>query len=321
MTLKQLLDLWMNEKQLYKLKHRTFVRYSDIIRTQINPALGHISLTELTLSDIKGCQRQKLIDGNTVTGKPLANNTVKNMSSILRNALIYGKDERKLEMGVDPYEIPLIHFEETPVEAFRKDEQRLIEKVVLNSSKPNHFGIVLCLYTGLRLGELLALTWDDIDFTACTLSVDKTSAYYKDVDGVYKIFVTRPKTESSVRIIPVPKPIVQQLKQLRKRSTSEYVISTRNGGMVTTRSYQTTFTCLLAKAKVKYRNFHVLRHTFATRALECGMDVKTLSEIMGHKSPVVTMNRYAHSLMETKQKMMNLLAKALDFGKQKTHTV
>ena len=74
-------------------------------------------------------------------------------------------------------------------------------------------------------------------------------------------------------------------------------------------------TGILTRARVDYKNFHVLRHTFATRALECGTDIKTLSELMGHKSPVITMNRYVHSLMETKRKAMNTLAKTLAFGK------
>ena len=114
---------------------------------------------------------------------------------------------------------------------------------------------------------------------------------------------------------PWPKPILSELKRIKKKNCAEFVISTCKGGRVSNRSYQTTFKRVLKKAGVEYKNFHVLRHTFATRALECGMDIKTLSEIMGHKSPVITMNRYVHSLMETKRKAMNTLIKTLNFGK------
>ena len=134
-------------------------------------------------------------------------------------------------------------------------------------------------------------------------------------DGAYKIHVDRPKTDSSVRVIPIPKPILAELKAMRKKSRAEFVISTCRGGRVSNRSYQTSYAKILTRARVDYKNFHVLRHTFATRALECGTDIKTLSELMGHKSPVITMNRYVHSLMETKRKAMNTLAKTMNFGK------
>lgn len=320
MTVNELLDIWMREKQVYSLKQRTFMRYADLIRTQIVPAIGNVPLEQLTSSALQSFQRQKLTDGNSITGRPLANNTVKNIMSILRGALLYGREEKQLDV-LSPESVPFLRFNEKPVEAFRKDEQRKIEQTVAKDGKANHFGIVLCLYTGLRLGELLALTWKDIDFTASTLTVDKTSAFYKGTDGKYTIHISRPKTESSVRVIPVPKPVMQELKRIYRKSKSEYVITTNKGGRVTNRSYQTTYAKVLKRAGVKYRNFHVLRHTFATRALECGMDIKTLSEIMGHKSPAVTLNRYAHSLMETKRKMMDHLAKSLGFGAQKKSAV
>lgn len=312
MIFEELLNSWMNEKQVYSLKRRTYLRYEEIIRTQIAPSLGKLDTGELTAPILQSFQRQKLQDGNIITGKPLASNTVRNMMSIVRNAIEYG---RKLGVPVcDMSQIVPLRFKEKQITAFRKDEQKRIEKTVTESKKDNHFGIILCLYTGLRLGELLALTWDDIDFHAGLLTVNKTSYVLKD-NGTYRICVDTPKTDSSIRVIPIPKPILSELKRIKKKNCAEFVISTCKGGRVSNRSYQTTFKRVLKKAGVEYKNFHVLRHTFATRALECGMDIKTLSEIMGHKSPVITMNRYVHSLMETKRKAMNTLIKTLNFGK------
>ena len=308
----ELLGSWMENKQAFILKRRTYLRYEEIIRTQIVPSLGKLDTGELTVPLLQSFQRQKLTDGNIITGKPLASNTVKNMMSIVRGAIDYGR-----ELGIpicDTSTVVPLRSEENPINAFRKDEQRRIEKAVLESKKNNHFGVVLCLYTGLRLGELLALTWNDIDFHTGLLTVNKTSCVLKE-DGTYKICVDTPKTESSVRIIPIPKPILAELKRIKKTSRAEFVISTCRAGMVSNRSYQTTYARILKRAGVEYKNFHVLRHTFATRALECGMDIKTLSEIMGHKSPIITMNRYVHSLMETKRKAMNTLVKTLNFGK------
>ena len=308
----ELIDSWMRDKQIYALKRRTYLRYEEIRRTQITPALGNMDTADISANTLQSFQKQKLDRGNVITGKPLANNTVKNMMSIVKNAMEYG-----IELGVkvgSAQSVAPIKFEEKPITVFRKDEQKRIEKAVFNSTKPNHFGIVLCLYTGLRLGELLALTWNDIDFHSGTLTVNKTSCVMKD-EGTYKIHVDRPKTDSSIRVIPIPKPILAELKAIHKKSHAEFVISTCRGGRVSNRSYQTTYARVLKKAGVDYKNFHVLRHTFATRALECGTDIKTLSELMGHKSPAITMNRYVHSLMETKRKAMDSLAKSLNFGK------
>lgn len=124
------------------------------------------------------------------------------------------------------------------------------------------------------------------------------------------VIIDEPKTATSRRVIPLPKQLLPILKGIKKKSHSPFVVSA-NGKPVSVRSYQRSFELLLKKLKIPHRGFHSLRHTFATRALECGMDVKTLSEILGHKNPTVTLNRYAHSLMEHKADMMNRLGKLL----------
>ncbi len=108
----------------------------------------------------------------------------------------------------------------------------------------------------------------------------------------------------------MPKRILAILKEHKKRSKSEYVVSD-NGKPIYLRSYQRTFELLLKKLNIPHKGFHALRHTFATRALECGMDVKTLADILGHKNPQITLNRYVHSLMDHKRMMMNKLDKLL----------
>ena len=181
----------------------------------------------------------------------------------------------------------------------------MIEQAVLTDKRSKMIGILICLYTGLRVGELLALEWTDIDFSKNELKVNKT-CYDKGRTHI----TTAPKTTSSVRVIPIPKQLVPILKQLKKRCKSQYVIS-ENGTYISIRSYQRSFELLLKRLGIPHQGFHSLRHTFATRALECGMDVKTLSEILGHKNATVTLNRYAHSLMDHKRDMMNRLGKLI----------
>lgn len=155
----------------------------------------------------------------------------------------------------------------------------------------------------MRIGELLALKFTDIDFNKSLMYISKTCH-----DSPNGRVIESPKTQTSNRIIPLPKQILKLLKELKANSYCEYLIADYNKP-VAVRSYQRSFELLLKKLKIEHKGFHSLRHTFATRALECGMDVKTLSEILGHKNTNITLNRYAHSMFEHKQSMMNKLAK------------
>lgn len=183
-------------------------------------------------------------------------------------------------------------------------EQKKIEQYILNNENTRFFGVLLCLYSGLRIGELLALEWSDIDMSKGELRVNKTCHYGKDEEGVFGRITDAPKTQSSIRTIPIPRQLMPYLRDVKKKSLSTHIVS-NGSNLISIRSYQRTFSLLLNKLDIPHRGFHSLRHSFATRALECGMDVKTLSEILGHKSPTVTLNRYVHSLMEHKKEMMN----------------
>ena len=198
---------------------------------------------------------------------------------------------------------------EKQVECFSIQEQKKIEEAALSAKKDKYRGIILCLYTGLRIGELLALTWNDIDFDKNILSVTKT---YHDgnENGEHIRIIDTPKTENSMRQIPLSKTLVKILKEIKKKSKCEFVIADGEKP-VFIRSYQRMFELFLKELKLPHKGFHSLRHTFATRALECGMDVKSLSEILGHKNAMITLNRYAHSLWEHKAEMMNKLSKML----------
>lgn len=168
------------------------------------------------------------------------------------------------------------------------------------------------MYTGLRIGELLALEWSDISFERGIISVTKTCYEGKDSSGSYTHIVTSPKTEASRRIIPIPKQIIPYIKTLQKMSKSKYVISSKCNKSISIRSYQRSYELLLKQLSIPHRGFHALRHTFATRAIECGVDVKTISEVLGHNNLTITLKRYVHSLFDHKIKMMNIVGKLLE---------
>lgn len=305
MKLKELLELWLERYMKHTIKIRTYNRYKSICELHLIKDLGEYELEELKPNVLQDFLLKK-IDENYST------NTIKGIVSVLKQAL---RLAITLEFVDKEYcsNLKMPSSEEKEISVFTKKEQQVIESFCLNHKKRNYIGIVICLYTGIRLGELLALTWDDIDFNSNLLTINKTS-YSAKVDGKTQIIVDKPKTKKSNRVIPLPNQLVKLLKIIKKESNSKYVITTRNSGMVGNRSYQRTFKFILKKVNVPYRNFHSLRHTFATNAIELGMDVKTLAEILGHTNAMITLNRYSHSLLNYKIEMINKLGKNLNLS-------
>lgn len=308
MTYKNWLNEWLTHYIKPSSKQRTFEQYSRVAQIHILPYLGDIELTDLTPFVLQKFITDLTTNGNKRTGKGLSPNFVKTILSVIQNSLKTAHLVGYLpEYSANKIKRPKIV--EKQVECFSIQEQKKIEEAALSAKKDKYRGIVLCLYTGLRIGELLALTWNDVDFDKNILSVTKT-CHDGSENGEYIRIIDTPKTENSRRQIPLSKTLVKMLKDMKKKSKCEYVIADGEKP-VFIRSYQRTFELLLKKIGLPHKGFHSLRHTFATRALECGMDVKSLSEILGHKNATITFNRYAHSLWEHKAEMMNKMSKML----------
>ena len=298
------LDIWLENYIKPSVKVRTYERYALIIDKHIATDVGKCEISELSALVLQNFITKLLESGNCKTGNGLSANSVNAIISVLQSSL-----QTAHLIGVaNEYtanKIKRPKLKEKPVECFTLAEQKQIEQAILNGKKDKLYGIILCFYSGLRIGELIALQWSDIDFVKGILTVSKSCH-----DGKEGLIIDEPKTVTSRRVIPLPKQLLPVLKSIKKKSDSPFVVSV-NGKLVSVRSYQRSFELLLKKLNIPHKGFHSLRHTFATRALECGMDVKTLSEILGHKNPTVTLNRYAHSLMEHKADMMNRLGKLL----------
>lgn len=298
------LTQWLENYIRPSVKMRTYERYKLIVEQHIKDKIGRMELNELSPLVLQQFITELLQSGNKKTGKGLSANSVNAVITVIQSSL---KTAHMLgltaEYTADKLKRPKLT--EKPVECFTLAEQKRIEQAVMHGKKDKLYGILLCLYSGLRIGELIALQWSDIDLTRGILTVSKSCHDSKD-----GLIIDAPKTISSRRAIPLPKQLLPILKNIKKKSDDPFVVSAK-GKPVSVRSYQRSFELLLKKLKIPHKGFHSLRHTFATRAIECGMDVKTLSEILGHKNPTVTLNRYAHSLMEHKADMMNRLGKLL----------
>ncbi len=299
MKYKDWLKTWLELYVQPTVKIRTYEKYGQIARVRISPRLGECELSTLNAEVLQRFVVE-LCDGlspNSVNG------TITVLQRSLKTAFALGVTD---ECFADRIRRPKA--QEKKVECFTRKEQQKIEQYILRSNRAKAFGIVLCLYTGLRIGELLALEWSDVELQKGFLYVNKSCHYGRDRAGIYSRIIDTPKTAQSERVIPIPKVLLPRLKIMKKQSACSYVISSK-GKPVSTRSYQNSFSAMLEKLHIPHKGFHSLRHTFATRALESGIDVKTLSELLGHKNPTVTLHRYCHSLMEHKAQMMNRLCK------------
>ena len=164
--------------------------------------------------------------------------------------------------------------------------------------------MALSLFTGLRIGELCALKWKDVDLSNKTVSISKTIQRIRTDFGT-KLVITEPKSNSSVREIPVPECIMPILKKFS--ADKECYLLSGTSKPVEPRVMQYRFQKLLKKAKLPSIHFHALRHMFATNCVEMGFDVKSLSEILGHSGVEITLNRYVHSSLERKKQFMKKL--------------
>lgn len=305
---------WLNEWLECYVKHsskqKTYIRYSEIIKQHINKDLGNYDISEITPLIIQQFIVNLLEKGNIKTGKGLSVNSVNGIITVIQSSLkVAYYTGLSVEYNADRIKRPKPN--ERKISCLTLSEQKKIENAVINGNKPKMLGIVLCLYTGLRLGELLALEWSDIDMKKCIISISKSCYDGKDINGKFIRITDTPKTFSSKRNIPFPKQLIPFLVKMKRYSNSIYVIASNNNKPVQVRAYQRSFELLLQRLCIPHKGFHSLRHTFATRALECGMDIKTLSEILGHRNPSITLKRYVHSLLDHKINMMNKVGKLL----------
>lgn len=310
MLYKDWLEEWLKNYVTPSVKAKTLHSYSEIAGKRLKPTFGEYEVSEVTPLMVQRYVTDLLQRGNLKNGAGLSSNTVNAIITVLQ-----GSFQMAYTLGIAAeYQMQKVKrpkVKEKKTECFTVVEQKIIEQAVFRDKRDKMKGIVLCLYTGLRIGELLALEWSDVDFSKSEISVSKTCHDTRDADGRYCRMTDTPKTEHSIRIVPIPKQLMPMLREMKKKSNSNYVIADERGKPVSIRSYQRSYELLLKKNKIAHKGFHYLRHTFSTRASECSMDVKTLAEILGHENPTVTLKRYAHSFMEHKHEVINRLGKML----------
>lgn len=314
MKLCNLLDEWLYSYHKDNVKQQTFLRYDCATKTYILPdSISQRNIKKITARDIQEFINKKKRQKSRMTGTNLSANNVNIIITVLRSAFTYAVDFGLIKENPCEKIKRLSNKNQKKVVAFTVQEQLKIEQYIKSLHNPEYYGIILCLYTGIRIGELFALEWDDIDFEHGIMHINKTIYITRNEYGEWYYEVNVPKTKSSIRDIPLPDYILDELAERKKLSLSKTIVSKNDGSFLQPKVLRRWFVELTKAIGVRTLNFHALRHTFATRALESGMDVKTLADIMGHANAGITLNIYTHSMSDHKKNMMNNIPNLLAY--------
>lgn len=302
MTFGEALFLWLESNKI-KQKTQTYSKYLQLINTQITPSLGHIKLSRINYVIINQYISEKSISGNLNTKEALSPSYIQTICFIIESTIrfcvennlcspISGKIVRPAKVRKD---IKILSFE----------EQRILERILLTDINETKVGILLSLYAGLRVGEVCGLRWENIDLENGIIHIDSSVERIKNINkqnGSSKtvLILSDTKSDTSNRTIPISN-ILQKILLKNKQNNNRFVIEGKTYPYADPRTLQYAFKKCLKECELPEINYHALRHTFATRCVEAGVDIKSLSEILGHSNVNITLNTYVHSSLEQKK--------------------
>ena len=299
---------WLLEKKDY-IKESTYANYSNNIFNHIIPKLGNYYLNELNHKMIQDFLLELSKTGRKDNNGGLAEKTIKDITIIIKGSIKKGINEDKIKHIELTFNYPKDN-KDNKLYVLTKREQNKITNYVLENVNSRNIGLLISLYSGIRIGELCALRWEDVDFKKNCLTINKTiqRVYIKDKDkNISKVIITTPKTKNANREIPINKDFLEILKKVK--SDKKHYILTGNEKYIEPRTYRKYFNKVLDELKIKHFNFHSLRHTFATNCISLGVDYKTVSELLGHANVNITLNLYVHPRYSQKKKCIDLVCK------------
>lgn len=299
LTVKKLFEEWLSAKQT-QTKASTYANYAFKVEKHLAPAFGLLKIERLTPHKVYDFIIEKRNSG-------LSNKYISDLIIVLKNMTRYAARVHHCINPISDLELP--KKEKYELDLYTPNEQNRLKSALLYNMDMPKLAVILALYTGIRIGELCGLKWSDIDFKSKTIHIERTIQRIRINSKANRteLIVSTPKSHSSIRTIPLPAFLIDMLKAFEPSNTDLYFI-TKSIKMPDPRTMQYRFKTLLAKIGLRHINFHSLRHMFATNCIEIGFDVKTLSEILGHSSVEITLDKYVHSSMERKKQCMEMLS-------------
>ncbi|QQD16005.1 tyrosine-type recombinase/integrase [Sphingobacterium sp. UDSM-2020] len=301
--LSEVIDLWKIDKKQY-VKKSSFSAYTLLIENHLLPNFGNkIAIEE---ADVQSFVFQKLETG-------LSHKTVKDILIVLKMILKFGAKNKWLQYTPFDIQFPTER-EKHNIEVLTKADQKKIMNYIQEHFTFRNLGVYICLSAGMRIGEVCALTWEDIDTDNGIISVNRTiQRIYVIEDGTRRteLILDTPKTKNSIREIPISKDLLRILKPFKKIVNPLFFVLTNDAKPTEPRTYRSYYKNLMKELKMPELKFHGLRHSFATRCIESNCDYKTVSVLLGHSNISTTLNLYVHPNMEQKKKAIEQMFKAL----------
>lgn len=309
-TFSEILHLWLSNNRL-KQKGSTEHKYRTIIERHIEPELGAVKLSRMTSVTVNTFLTRKLEAGRLDGKGGLSPSYVRTMAQIIQSAMQFATEEGYCSPLRTAVYKPAPKKKEFQI--LSREEQADLERYISIHCDSAAIGVLITLYTGLRIGEVCALAWEDVDLDHGIIHIRHTISRVRDRNSdsqaSTKLILSSPKTASSVRDVPIMSVLIPYLTGLKQKCSTGFLISDTDG-YISPRTYEYRFHRLLDHCGIPQVNYHALRHTFATRCVEAGMDVKSLSEILGHANVGITLNTYVHSSMERKRQQLEQLERS-----------
>lgn len=293
-----------------QLKESSIVKYRNILKSYLYPSFGKMEINSITYSDINDFST-KLMDCGGIKKTGLSPKTVTAVLSVLKS--IFEHTAKNENIIIPDFSDIYIKQSPKPMRILSVSEQSKLNQYLNNNLSLSNIGILICMFTGIRIGEVCALKWKNILLNEHCISIESTAQRLQrlNVENLRtEVVISEPKSPCSIRKVPIPDNLYYVLKEL-KQADEDFLLTGNNKNILEPRTLQNRFKAVIKKCGIDDANFHSLRHTFATRCVEVGVDVKSLSEILGHASVNITLNRYVHPSMELKLKNINMLSDSL----------
>jgi len=295
---KYVFSLFIEELSL-RAKPSTVSSYSTLAKNHFLPKFEDQDIRAITETDmISHILSEK--------EKGLSSKTIYDIITLTNSFWLFAFEKGHIDKLIH---LPVPRVSHQEIDTFSDSDKQKIQDYILNNMSPYGLAILLCLFTGIRLGEICSLKWGNIDLKEKYISIDSTIERIGNLEDSPKtktmIIIDTPKSDKSIRQIPIPDVLLDLLTRLQ--CNDDCYVATGTASFMEPRLMQKKYKALLSSVPVRYKKFHVLRHTFSTDACKNGMNIKILSEILGHADIRTTLRFYVHTSMEQKQKEINLI--------------
>ena len=302
-NISEIVKLWREDKKQY-VKKSSYAAYMLLIENHLLPVFGDCEVIEE--ADVQAFVLKKLEQG-------LSQKTIKDMLIVLKMILKFGAKNKWMENNQFDIQYPTER-ENPQLEMLSRTNQKKIMNYIQAHFTFRNLGVYICLSSGMRIGEICALTWDDIDVNTGIVSVRRTiQRIYTVEDGIRKteLVLDTPKTKNSIRDIPISRDLLKILKPIKKVVNNSFFVLTNDAKPTEPRTYRSYYEIFMKELDIPKLKFHGLRHSFATRCIESNCDYKTVSVLLGHSNISTTLNLYVHPNMEQKKKAIEQMLKTL----------